>query len=69
MWKESDRICVVDLLVEQPRGKIIPITIFNVYAPTSDKARTQPEEIEQFYKDFNKTIRDISKKKPNHHSW
>ena len=58
-WKVSDRVCVLQIKLEEvvyKKSKTYPlISIINVYAPTSQRVEKYPDEIEQLYKDLNAT--------------
>ena len=65
-WKVSDRVCVLQIKLEEvvyKKSKTSPlISIINVYAPTSQRVEKYPDKIEQFYKDLNETFTSIRKR-------
>jgi exonuclease III len=74
-WRESDRICVLQLaetnykceikddlkvkIVKQGTKPRNTINIINVYAPTSDRGKKFPAEVEKFYKQLEKVSREL----------
>ena len=66
-WKISDRTCVTQLICDSnkpPSGhrKTNLISIINVYAPTSQRSESYPEEKDTFYRQLSNTIDDLRNK-------
>ena len=76
-WRESDRICVLQLseanykcemkgdlkvkIVKQGAGEKKTINIINAYAPTLDRGKKFPNEVEKFYKQLEKLTKELGK--------
>ena len=66
-WKISGRICVIQLICDLNKppsghGKTNLISIINVYAPTSQRSESYPEEKDAFYRQLSNTIGDLRSK-------
>ena len=54
----SNRISVAKFCINRTKGRKIPISIINVYAPTSKAVQQDPTTAEIFYDMLHKTIDD-----------
>ena len=66
-WKNLDRICVIQVICDLNKppsghGKTNLISIINVYAPTSQRSESYPEEKDTFYSQLSNTIDDLRNK-------
>ena len=62
-WKYSYKLCKPNVTVRfQRKDPKYVLTVINVYAPTSQRAASNPDEVHEMYEQLNSVVQDIDNK-------